>query len=525
MSVEWSKKKAVGALVLCLALVPACASDDGDGDGAASAITDGAGGTAGTSTTPTLDAAPQPASIEEWEQLWAEERSAIVQRIEENGWGKSADGKTLTGPAGFTIDLSRCGQGWTDTDGVTDSEIKLGLILPLSGPLADYGNMAPSREALLDHYSDAGAFDPPNGTNRRARLVVRDDAYDPARAIPLTDEFLDSERVFLIEHTGGTVGLATRQKMNERCVPQPFISTGHAAFADPRNFPWSQANQLPSIIESAIWGKWVEDHLEEFGGKAKVAGLVINNEYGAALNNALEDYFEKSAHSDDIDYVAEFFEPTSPTVRTQMTNLTYEEPDVFVGVVTGAACTQSITDAAETGMKEQTPYRFLAFGCKSSSFVGKDKVGGDGSAADGWLVAGGGLKDFNAADMADDPFIAWARDLLTEAGIDYKASGSYGLGLYFAWPLVQTLRIANELEGGISRSNFILALRSFDMTHPLLAPGIEFKMDGNEDAFIIEGSDISRWDSSTQSWMAEDVFDLSGSGGTCEWNSSTSRCD
>ncbi len=33
--------------------------------------------------------------MEEWEARWAEERAAIVARIKENNYGKSADGKTL----------------------------------------------------------------------------------------------------------------------------------------------------------------------------------------------------------------------------------------------------------------------------------------------------------------------------------------------------------------------------------------------------------------------------------------------
>ena len=46
--------------------------------------------------------------MEEWEALWTKERAAVVKRIKNNKWGVSADGKTLTGPEGFTVDLSAC---------------------------------------------------------------------------------------------------------------------------------------------------------------------------------------------------------------------------------------------------------------------------------------------------------------------------------------------------------------------------------------------------------------------------------
>ena len=38
--------------------------------------------------------AAQPTSMDEWEALWAKQRDAIVKRIKDNKWGKSADGKT-----------------------------------------------------------------------------------------------------------------------------------------------------------------------------------------------------------------------------------------------------------------------------------------------------------------------------------------------------------------------------------------------------------------------------------------------
>ena len=43
--------------------------------------------------------------MEGWEALWEKERDAIVARAKSEKLGKSADGKTLNGPAGFTIDL------------------------------------------------------------------------------------------------------------------------------------------------------------------------------------------------------------------------------------------------------------------------------------------------------------------------------------------------------------------------------------------------------------------------------------
>ena len=44
------------------------------------------------------------------------------------------------------------------------------------------------------------------------------------------------------------------------------------------------------------------------------------------------------------------------------------------------------------------------------------------------------------------------------------------------------------LDGGLTRSNLILALRALDMTNPQLLPGVRYNMRGNTDAYLIEGS-------------------------------------
>jgi len=64
-----------------------------------------------------------------------------------------------------------------------------------------------------------------------------------------------------------------------------------------------------------------------------------------------------------------------------------------------------------------------------------------------------------------------------------------------------------------------------DMTHPSLLHGVGFDMAGNADAFLVEGSEIARFDSAAQAWVREgDVIDVSGSTPNCLWDQSTGRC-
>ena len=523
------RRLAIGSVLIGGLVAAACGGDDGGGSGSAASIDANvkegiSSQLGGSSTTAGDDAAPQPTSIEEWEALWAEERAAIVARIQENGWGTSADGKTLTGPEGYTVDLSACPADWSNTEGLTDTTIKIGWPAPLSGAQADFAAMPKAAIAQFDHYNAEGAFTDSEGKTRNVEVVLRDDAYDTAKTIPLVDEMLDSERVFATATMISPGGLNTYDKVNQRCVPQ-FITTGHPAWGDPVNHPWTTGMLLSYSTEAILWGSYIEQNLDEWGGKAKVAALVMSNDFGRAYDSSFRAFLAQSPESANIEYVTETIEPQAPTLKDPMTTLAAQDPDVFIAMIAGAPCTQAITEAAENGMKESVSYLFMPSVCKAASFVGKDKVGGDGSASDGWWIIGGGAVDFNADASTGEAFVDFGRKLLSDAGIDYHTSGSFGSGFIFSWAMVQALQIADELEGGLSRTNLILAMRSMDMTHPLLLEGIKFNMNGNADTYYVEGSDIAQYDSAKQQWIQEgDIIELSGKSTPCAFDQASGTC-
>jgi hypothetical protein len=77
----------------------------------------------------------------------------------------------------------------------------------------------------------------------------------------------------------------------------------------------------------------------------------------------------------------------------------------------------------------------------------------------------------------------------------------------------------------MTRSNFIVAIRAMDMTHPNLLEGIKFNMNGNEDAYMIEGGVFQKRDAKGDKWVSEgEVIDLSGKSANCAWSQSTNSC-
>jgi hypothetical protein len=203
--------------------------------------------------------------------------------------------------------------------------------------------------------------------------------------------------------------------------------------------------------------------------------------------------------------------------------LAAKKPAMFIAETAGVSCTQAITEAAQNGMKDSAKYLFLPSVCKSNSFAGKDKVGGDGSASNGWWVVGGNGKDPSSPASDNDPWVQFIRAELTAGGVDWKKQTLTTNGEVYAWAMEQGLRIGSALPGGLTRANFIVGVRSMDMTAPSLIGG-NMTMDGNKDAYFIETTDIDKYNSATQNFDQQgDLINLPGTP-NCHWDQKTNTC-
>ncbi len=470
----------------------------------------------------------EPKSMEEWEKLWAEERAAIVKNIKDNKYGKNAAGTAIVGAEGFNVDLSKCESGWSDTEGITDTSVKFGQSIAQSGTLADYGNYGKSMDVLFKYYSGKGLFKDSTGKTRSIEYVQKDDGYDANRAISNVDELLDSEKAFLVWTLGSPATLKTYDKINKRCVPQPFAMTGHPAWGDPVNHPWTSGAPVASYTTEALfWGDFVESKFDEFGkDKITVAALVMNNDFGKVYIQGFKEFINSSEKlKGKVDLVEEIIEPQAPTITDTMTTLASKQPDIFIAMTAGTSCTQAITEAAANGMKDTTKYLIQPNTCGGVSFIGKDKVGGDGQAGNGWLIFEGGLKEIKDPAMFEDPWIKFLRGELQKAGLNPDSSTLLGHGAAYGWLGVQVTAIAGELDGGLTRSNWLTAMRHMNMTPPTHFWGIKSAMSGAKDSYISEAAVLSQFDATKQLWVPQgEVVDLNGKSKNCAWDQSAGVC-
>ncbi|MFN0092549.1 MAG: ABC transporter substrate-binding protein [Acidimicrobiales bacterium] len=380
--------------------------------------------------------------------------------------------KKLTGPSGFTIDLSTCPAKWSDTAGITDAEIRLGQSFVMSGTAAAYGAMAIGAKSYFDYVNTTeGGIG-----GKKLVQVLKDDGYEAARTKTNMDELLETANVFGIYTTSGTpTALAVYDKLNESCVLDLIEASGHNAFGDPANHPWTTSGALSYATEANIWGKYILDTL---GKGTTVAALVINNDFGILYRNT----FEKFAKENGLSLVkAELYEPSAATVTNELTTLASSNADVFISMTNNTGCTPSFRFSAETTWKPK-----LKIASNTCSGPAVFKPAGQGG--NGWIVPSF-KKDAADPTYRDDPGVKTIREQMQKTGLDPENS-LHSDGYFYTYMVVEALKKAATFKGGLTRTNAIIAARSLDIAHPLAVNGIKVRNDGLKDAFLVEGAQL-----------------------------------
>src|SRR3954451_5836181 len=230
--------------------------------------------------------------------------------------------------------------------GATDTEIKIGNIMPYSGPASAYGVIGKTEEAYMRKINAEGGI---NG--RKINFVSYDDAYSPPKTVEQARKLVESDEVLLIFNSLGTPPNSAIQKyMNTKKVPQLFVATGATKWNDPKENPWTMGWQPNYQSESQIYAKYIlKNH-----PNAKIAVLYQNDDYGKDYLKGLKDGLGAKAASMII--VEESYEGTQPTIDSNIVQLQSLNADVFFNVTTPKFAAQAIKKMNEIGWK---PVHFL----------------------------------------------------------------------------------------------------------------------------------------------------------------------
>jgi ABC-type branched-subunit amino acid transport system substrate-binding protein len=225
--------------------------------------------------------------------------------------------------------------------GASDTEIKIGQTIPLSGPASAYGSIGKVQAAYIGMINEQGGV---NG--RKIKLIQYDDAYSPPKTVEQVRKLVEGDGVLTTFQIIGTPPNAAVQKyLNEKKVPQLLAATGATRFTDPKHFPWTIAFNPNYQSEGHIYGKFILEHYPH----AKIAILYQNDDLGKDYVKGLRDVLGSKASSMIVAQAS--YELSDPTVDSQMVTLKASGADLFYNITTPKFGAQAIKKAAELGWK------------------------------------------------------------------------------------------------------------------------------------------------------------------------------
>ena len=230
--------------------------------------------------------------------------------------------------------------------GVTDTEIKIGNIMPYSGPASAYGVIGKTEQAYFNKINAEGGI---NG--RKITFVSYDDGYSPPKTVEQARKLVESDEVLLIFNSLGTPPNSAIQKyMNAKKVPQLFVATGATKWNDPKDYPWTMGWQPNYQSETQIYGKYIlKNHPD-----GKIAVLFQNDDYGKDYLKGLKDGLGAKAAT--MIVAEDSYEVSEPTIDSHIVKLKASGADIFVNITSPKFAAQAIKKNGEVGWK---PMHFL----------------------------------------------------------------------------------------------------------------------------------------------------------------------
>jgi branched-chain amino acid transport system substrate-binding protein len=339
--------------------------------------------------------------------------------------------------------------------GATDTEIKIGNIMPYSGPASAYGVIGKTEEAYFRKINAEGGI---NG--RKITYVSYDDAYSPPKTVEQARKLVESDEVLMIFNSLGTPPNSAIQKyMNQKKVPQLFVATGATKWNDPKEFPWTMGWQPNYQSESIIYAKYILKNKPD----ARIAVLYQNDDYGKDYLKGFKDGLGSKAAS--MIVMEESYEVSEPTIDSHIVKLKSTGADVFFNITTPKFAAQAIKKNAEIGWK---PLHFL--NNVSSSIGSVIKPAGMENAQD--IISSNYLKDPTDLQWKNDKgMIAW-NEFLDKY---YPEANRADLSVMYAYTVAQGLvHVLKACGDDLSRDNIMKQAASIrDLELGGLLPGVK----------------------------------------------------
>jgi branched-chain amino acid transport system substrate-binding protein len=349
--------------------------------------------------------------------------------------------------------------------GATDTEIKVGNIMPYSGPASAYGVIGKTEDAYFKKINAEGGI---NG--RKINFVTYDDGYSPPKAVEQARKLVESDEVLVVFNPLGTPSNSAIQKyLNAKKVPQLFVATGATKWNDPKDFPWTMGWQPSYQSEAHIYAKFLMKEKRD----GKIAILYQNDDFGKDYLKGLKDGLGAKAS---MIIAEESYETTEPSIDGHIVKLKATGADVFISITTPKFAAQAIKKLAEIDWK---PMHIVSN--VSSSVGGVIKPAGFENSQG--ILSAAYAKDGADPQWDNDPgmkkFFTFLEKYYPDAN---KLDGSVVYGYGVAQTMVKVLQMCGD---DLTRANVMKQAASLkDFTPDTLLPGVKINTSANDFAPI-----------------------------------------
>jgi branched-chain amino acid transport system substrate-binding protein len=337
--------------------------------------------------------------------------------------------------------------------GVTDTEIRVGNLMPYTGALEAFGAIGKAEAAYFDMINERGGI---NG--RKVRFISHDDNSDPSTALDITRGLVERDGVLLMFGAFGTPGnLAARKYLNERQIPQLFVASGDEQFSNPSVFPWTMGWQPSFRAEGRIYANYIQ----AFYPGSKIVVLWQNDQFGRDLFKGLEEGLGNLARMIIVDIA---YEISDAHLETHISILKRAGADVFVFAGVPANAARAIQIAAKLDWHPV----FILNDIAASIETALKPAGLANSAG---VISATFLKDINDPAWKDDPAV---KDWATFTDKYYRGGGKDDSAALFGYAAAETLaQVLRQCGDDLSRENVMRQAAALEDYQPsFLLPGI-----------------------------------------------------
>ena len=229
------------------------------------------------------------------------------------------------------------------TQGVTDTEIKLGVHLDLSGPITMWG--VPQRNGHIMRVEEQNAKGGVHG--RKINLIIEDNGYDPKKGILATQKLINQDKVFaLIGVLGTAIFIPSQEVALEQGIPFIFPGTNHRASFEPFHpLKFSMSAPYDSQVKNGV------EYFAKTLNKKKFAVIYQDDDFGKDIKDAME----AKAKELKLDVVArESYKRGETSFSSQVANAQRSGADIVILGTVPRETAGVMAEMAKNGWKVDT---------------------------------------------------------------------------------------------------------------------------------------------------------------------------